>query len=303
MKSRYVLVHSPQGLVDAAAQIAADHRRVMRFLPARRITKQVVEGLPTALTNKLDNLLSSIGTTFGVELKLPRPTISQPDAPPRIVVGVWSLDAWLGKLSDLIEKLNRIQAAFTFYEVQAAVPAGLISRPERLVLWLEALGKEPPERAKRDIEDNLIAGDFFGLAEGIRKDFKLDYLVGITPSMVAGSETNEIYWNHFSTFEDRIVLASSYQLHEFAQSTGLPFEAFLTTVIISQVLVATSYPDLGFHDDRGCLFDYDASRVSLIDKVRKPSIDAECLAALKPLYREAAQSVADFIRSLRSVEP
>src|SRR5215203_1034828 len=139
---------------------------------------------------------------------------ASPQSTARLVVGVWSLEDWLVSLGDLIVALNKTQSTFVFYEVDAVVPAGLISRPERVAAWYEELTNEEPDKDTRNnLADNLIADDFFGLAENIRTDLTLDYIVGVTPSMVAGLYRNELYWNHFSTFDRRVVLASSYQLH------------------------------------------------------------------------------------------
>jgi hypothetical protein len=148
------------------------------------------------------------------------------------------------------------------------------------------------------IKNNIVADDYFGLADGIRKDFKIDYIIGITPSMVACEDQDEIYWNHFSTFSHRAILVSTYQLRDFAEKTDRPFEAFLGGIIVAQLLVAKFYPKVGFHDNRGCLFDYNADRISLMDKVRDLKIESECLKGITPRYRPAAQSLIDFLRKL-----
>lgn len=121
--------------------------------------------------------------------------------------------------------------------------------------------------------------------------------------MVAVEIDGKHYWNHFSTFEGRTILASSYQLREFAQSAERPFEAFLVKIITSQVLVAMFFPRLGFHADRGCMFDYDARRTTLIDKVVNPKIEQECLDRIEPQYRAAALSFVDFLLSFRDAKP
>lgn len=226
-------------------------------------------------------------------------------------MGIWTLDAWLGSISQLVETLNEKQGTFIFYEVEAGVPAGLISRPERVIPLLdEALKKEPNEQIRRSLEearltskDNLFANDFFGLADQIRADLGLDYIVGVTPSMVAGrNEDGTYYTDHFSSYDGRTILASSYDLQAYASSSGLSFEAFLLTIVISELLVAIN-PDLEYHDDTGCLFDYNDNRVNLIDDVRHLKIEPRCMTLIEPLFREAAVSLVDFIRSIRSAKP
>ncbi len=56
--------------------------------------------------------------------------------PTQLTVGIWDLGAWLSNLSQLVETFNRAQTTIVFYEVKAMVPAGMISRPERMTSWL-----------------------------------------------------------------------------------------------------------------------------------------------------------------------
>ena len=122
--------------------------------------------------------------------------------------------------------------------------------------------------------------------------------------MVAGGRASrdDIFWNHFSTFDDRIVLASSYQLHEFARDTGWPFEAFLVKVIVTQLLVAVRWPTLGFHPNTGCMFDYNEDRSSMKDNAKDPRIDRDCLDSIGSTYRPAAEAFIDLLRSYGPAE-
>jgi hypothetical protein len=269
MTSRYLLTHSRDGIAQAKQELAK----------ARSTRVDQTERKGVSATH-----MSAVPTDEQLTL--------------RLVVGVWSLEAWHAGLGEMIGALNKAQSTFVFYEVDAAVPAGLISRPERVAAWYkEASGRKPSKRIVEHLQDNLIANDFFGLAEKIRTDLTLDYIIGVTPSMVAGIDGTEIYWNHFSTFDGRSALASSYQVHEFASDTGWPLEAFVGKVIISQLLVAVMFPELGFHDDTGCLFDYDKSRVSLKDKVIDPRIEPSCLQSIEPKYRPSALAFVEMLRS------
>jgi hypothetical protein len=325
MTSKFVLVHSEEGVEEAKARLAAA-TQVSLLSTAKRLTSQIGGALLNSFEAARDSgaIMSDIfrrSTTIASTTSIPQSTTttrkaswilfpaSKPDV--LVTVGIWSLDAWLGSISELIEGLNQKQGTFVFYEVEASVPAGLISRPERVIPWLqEALENNPNEKTKRTLEkakhtihDNLIANDFFGLADRIRADLGLDYIVGVTPSMVAGKdEDGSYYTDHFSTYEGHTILASSYDLHAYASSSGLSFEAFLTTIVVSELLVAIC-PKLGFHSDTGCLFDYNDDRISLIDDVRDPKIQPDCMELIEPQYRDAALSLVDFIRSIRSTKP
>jgi hypothetical protein len=74
-------------------------------------------------------------------------TVRELERQPKVVtVGIWDLGARVGLLPRVIETLNQAQPAFTFFDVQAAIPAGMISRPERVVAWAqERLGKKLPK--------------------------------------------------------------------------------------------------------------------------------------------------------------
>jgi hypothetical protein len=288
MMSKFVLVHSEKGVKEAKERLGE-----LRDLPASSPKR----ASSFSVSRAGSRMAASKGTR-------------SPRLGARITVGIWSLDAWLGSLSGLIDALNGAQKLFVFYEVQASVPSGLISRSERKVLWLkDALGMNPDDRAKQQIKeaertigDNVIANDFYGLADEVRTDLGLDYIVGITSSMVAGNDDEGYFTDHFSTYEGHTILASSYQLHEFSRSSALPFDAFLANLVVSQLLVALN-PRLSFHEDRGCLFDYDDARVTLIDKVRTPMIERRCMALIKPSLRDAAQSLVRLLEKLRSDKP
>jgi hypothetical protein len=269
MTSKYLLTHSNSGIVLAKQEIVR----------AKSIQVDQFKGRSASASDA------------------PAPPTKAQSAP-RHTIGVWSLDDWLADLGGLIDRLNGVQSTFAFYEVDAAVPAGLISQPERVAAWYrEAKGRKPRKSIQENLADNLIAEEFFSLAEKVRTDLTLDYVIGVTPSMVAGTDEKEIYWNHFSTFSGRTVLASSYQLHDFVSETGWPLAAFLGKIIISQLLVALMWPKLYFHPDTGCLFDYDASRVSLKRKVMDPHIEPDCVKKLKPEYVPSALAFVDLLRS------
>lgn len=226
-------------------------------------------------------------------------------SPPRMMVAIWSLEGWLEDIAGMIDRLNAVQSTFEFYEIDAVVPAGLISGPERVASWFrEMSGQKISKRHRDQLEDNIIANDFFGLAEKIRADIGLDYIVGVTASMVAffDEARAEVCWNYFSAMEGGAVLTSSYDLHDFARDTGWPFEAFLVKIIVTQLLVAVMWPKLGFHPDTGCIFDFNESRGSLKDNVSSPHIDSDCLENMDPAYRPAALAFVDLLRTYRGAK-
>lgn len=304
-RSKPVLVHSPLGVKNARIRLANDRKPALTARVGTLVADTARVGALVAdnVGVLLGGIVGSVAGTFSARTAdRPRWTPAPQTALP-VTIGLWSLEAWLGNLTDLIDALNDTQSTFIFYPVEAVVPAGLISRPERVISWyIAASGEELDDDIKSEVEDNLVANDFFGLADSVRINLGLDYIVGITASMVAGEDDDGYYLNHFSTCDGRTILVSSYDLQDFSRETGQPVEAFLANIIISQFLVAFA-PYAGFHPDRGCLFDYDASRTSLKDKVKDPKIEPGCLDLIEPSYRKAVLGLIQSLEKLRRPTP
>jgi len=205
-------------------------------------------------------------------------------------VGVLDMGAWIGHLPSLIESINGVQSLFTLFEVQAAMPAGLRRTPDGLAKWLEYKSGESVSKSERNsiAGDHVLADEFLVAADATRKSLSLDYLVGVTPAFVAGVD-HEFYWNHFSAHEGRCILVSVADVRKFASEAGRPFEVGVGVLIVAALLVATN-PVLEFHDDTGCVFDYNESRVSLVETIRELRIDDQCRKLLK--RRELAALLA-----------
>jgi hypothetical protein len=211
--------------------------------------------------------------------------------PKVITVGIWELGTRAGYLPWLIERLNAAQPLFTFFKIQAAIPSGLVSRPSRVSQWLaDMLGHDLAPEDLEAITDNVIAEDFFGRAERVRKEIGVEYLIGITPSMVAGDDDGSIYWNHLSTSHGRTILASAYGMHAHAHKAGRPFEVAVALVAIAQLL-ATLNTRVQYHDDVGCLFDYTQDHRAIVKSLRQPMIEEVCFKRLAPRYQDAAAAL------------
>jgi hypothetical protein len=214
-------------------------------------------------------------------------------------IGVWDLGAWLASLPQLLNRLNAVQQSLTFFMVQAMVPSGLIREPEGVIAWLTALcGRPPTPKRRKEIADNVVIDDdFFAVAKRIRTDLAVDYLVGITPSMIAGDDEDDgAYWDFFSSGLGRIGLASSAELRKFAAKSGRPLEAYLGMIIVAQVLALMS-PKIEYHDDNGCLFDFNYERVGIIKSLKNLHIDPRCLKAIPVKHRAAALSLVRLLRN------
>lgn len=212
-------------------------------------------------------------------------------------VGLWDLSSQVGGLPRVIQHLNDAQPVLTFFEVQAAITTGLISRPSRVVEWARQRAVLEPEELQ-EIESNVIFEDFAPRAEKVRKDLGLDYLVGFTPGKIAFEDEDGIHWNYFSYGEGRIALVSLHGIYEYSRTARRPFEAAVAGIAVSQLLATMHAGEISYHEEtRGCLFDFNEDRDSIVVAMRNPCIDPECLARIRPRYRRAAAALADALRS------
>jgi hypothetical protein len=246
-------------------------------------------------------LLKTSSASSQFQGKVARVAKPMTQAPKRQAVGLWRVGEWLHTLPSLVDELNEAQFAFVFFEVQAAIPPGTVSRPDRTIEWVnKELGKQRKRHLTRaeaeEVDDNVVDLDYFGPSDRVRRDLGLDYIVGITGAMIAGQLGNGPGWNFYSSSEKRSILVSTAGLREFSAETGVRLEAYVAYLIIGQLLVAISRK-LEFHpDDTGCVFDYDDSRQGMKTSILAPKIDPECMKLIAPAYRPVAQQFLEFLR-------
>lgn len=58
-----------------------------------------------------------------------------------VTVALWDVDARVGNLTHIVSRLNQAQPAYTFFTLQAAVPAGLVIDAEHSEAFARARGK------------------------------------------------------------------------------------------------------------------------------------------------------------------
>ncbi len=214
-------------------------------------------------------------------------------------VGIWQLDGTAGILNTAIEILNEAQGAFMFFQVEAAVPAGLVSRATRLATWAEENGQNLSDADRRELNENVIADDFFAQAAMRRDEMGLGTLAGVTGYMIAGLDEGDIFWNHFSSGDQRLILVSTDDLRSYAAMADVPFENAVARLVVEQVLTEVS-PELDFHEEpheTPCVFDVNAGRVSLVDSLAMPAIHPDCLAKIPLRWQPAAVAMIEGLRS------
>src|SRR5262249_11056597 len=121
--------------------------------------------LPTELQARLDALKSPLRTAL-LRSAAPAGHLTSdllPDATLRldavltdlerqqavVTIGIWDLGARIGQLPAVVERVNAAQPAFTFFEVQASIPAGLIRPPDSAALLAWLRDRAGPRAASR----------------------------------------------------------------------------------------------------------------------------------------------------------
>lgn len=218
-----------------------------------------------------------------------------------VTVGIWDLGSRVGFLLNLLDKLNKAQETILFKQVFTSIPAGLISKPARLREWIEDKEQDVSPEDLENLDDNIIANDYFLRAKIIRRTLGFDVLCGIVPSMIAGQDEQGLYFNHFSSESDsgRELIVSTYEIREFADKADKPFEAAVVGMIVAQLMVALN-EKLGFHrESRQCFFDYNEERTTLVDCIRACKVDEHCLEKFEPRYKLSMESLVKTISKYR----
>jgi hypothetical protein len=229
-------------------------------------------------------------------------------------IGIWDLGAWVGGLPHVIEALNGSQQVAQFFEIQAAIPAGLQSSAEKLRVFAGRRLRRPlTVEETRESRDAVLDEDFFPRGEAVRRDLALDYLVGISPAPLAGIVTppgarrRTIYFDFFSSTDDdnpKTSIVSVNGLRGIAADANRPYEMVVGYLSVRAVLVILNADRLGFHDDTGCLFDFTDNRKAIVRGLRTPHIEDVCFKKIHLRYREAALEMVralDTYRHPRSI--
>lgn len=215
-------------------------------------------------------------------------------------VGLWDLGSRAGRLPLLVGNLNGAQTAFTFMQVQATAPMGFVSAKEWVAGWFHRHHRRTLSPADRKLlQANVIADDLMPRINRVRRDIGLDYLIAVTPHMVAGWDQDDgASWNFFNWWDDdgRNLLVSSYDGARYAREAKRPLEAVIAGIAISSLFVVAN-PRVEYHPEtRGCLFDRNDDRDSIVRFIREPTIDSECRSLILPRYRDAALALVQALR-------
>ena len=222
----------------------------------------------------------------------------QPRAPrtTTVRVGVWDLEVYAGYLPDVLTSWNDHQAVFLFEMVDAAVPRAVSKGGESTIAWArDYLPKSRIAQDRSDLLNNVVAEHLYGIADRARQAFGLDLLVLMTPEMIAFAENGAAFYNYCSWSRGKVVIVSAADVRDFAKRARRRFEIALASMILAQVLAAVDRR-VGFHEEtRGCIFDFNEERSTLVRSFRRLQIEPSCLATISPQYREAAHTMVNIL--------
>jgi hypothetical protein len=217
-----------------------------------------------------------------------------------LTVAFWDLDARISGLPDIIDLLNEAQPAFTFFDLRAPVPAGLLIQSGNFVEWARRrLGQRIAKSHQEDLHHNFMFDDFYKFARVVREQIGVDYIVCLTQFMIAWLEKDRVHFNYFSTFQKNVIMVSAYDMPKYAKRARRPIAVAMAAVAIAQLLPILSRR-LSFHENRKCLFDFNEDRDSIGDTLRKLRIEPACLSRIEDQYREPTEAM---LKALRGYSP
>ena len=220
-------------------------------------------------------------------------------------VAIWDLDARVGNLPALIKPLNKSQAELTFFELQGApLPAGLLGTSEFMAKWIRSkINRRPSGSGEKVIGEHLNSNEFYNGASVIQQKTGVDYLIGISPFLIAGDKGDEIFWNHYSDVNGRLMLVSTNGLRERAEQAGRPVEVAIAVMLISALAVAMNRK-LEYHagSETGCLIDNNICGVNIIRTISALKIDDDCLKKFEKKNREPFIAMLDGLKNYKETK-
>jgi len=196
----------------------------------------------------------------------------------RETAGIWDLGAWVGGLSEIIELMNRAQSGLLFFEVHAAVPASLVSTKQRVIAWGEGkLRRRLKPRERAELTDAIISEEFLKMAERVRRDLGVNYLIALTPADLADTyETGEVVSDLFCKAKGRVSLISTVGLRDLSEKAERRFEYSVGFVMAATLFFMLNRSKVPYHKDNGCLMDEDYDRTKIVLGLVKPVLCEEC---------------------------
>lgn len=222
----------------------------------------------------------------------------------RLVIGVWDVDVHSGFLNLVLDRINGAQKKFQFHPIEAMVPVGLTFSGERTRRVAAAYAADHKLAFDDEVlATNTLASDIYEVAQPIRTALELDLLVVVVSPMIMDLDTSSgepESWNLFSTSKDGVVIASAYNLREYAREAKRSFEGCLAAVVAAAVVQET-YDKVESHSKtRGCIFDFCDDRNDIVKGLRTINV---CKVSLNQVPQSARADVAAMFDAIRDYTP
>lgn len=278
----------------ATVRIGSTSERAWYYSPALFESPDDLEAAIRQLVRKRSDTAADMSDATDPALDHERPTRDRATA---LRVGVWDLEVNAGQLPGVLTSWNEHQAVFAFEMVEATVPQTISRAGESTIAWARDYMTGPSiNRVRRQLLDNVVAEHLQPVAERVRRASGLDLLVLLTPAMIAFAENEVANFNYCSWSHRKVVIISAHDVRDFAKRARRRFEIALASMILAQMLT-TLDRRVGFHEEtRGCIFDFNSERATLVHSFRQLQIEPSCLKAISPRYREAAETMVGVLR-------
>jgi hypothetical protein len=196
--------------------------------------------------------------------------------PETITIGVWDISARMPYLYDLVETLNVKKEYLLFFEVVASPPLGIEANAKRIEELARSLGKRVSPEDLAGIRRNIVSDDVLPRVRRLRERFALDQAVGIVRQPILIDSSKAIDWDFYADAEEHEALVSTDGVREYAAQAGRSFEASVGYLILGIVACAIQ-DDVDYHkENRGCLFDYNESRETLVHSLKMFRLCEQC---------------------------
>jgi hypothetical protein len=215
-------------------------------------------------------------------------------------VGVWDINAHAGLLYRVFESANLQQKLFRFHPVEATAPIEITAPSGRAREMARASGFKGKGS---DLANNTFVGELWNVGRTIAAKLEVHLLVIVLAAMLMDYDEDEngrqtLDWNYFALSEKNVVIASAYDLRDYAKQVKRPFEACLAALIFDEIL--SQIFDLEVHQKtRGCLTDFCENRPDLMLSLRGISLCKDCLEKIPQTSRSSVVRVLNAIRDYR----
>ncbi len=174
-------------------------------------------------------------------------------------VALLDIDANAGFLPEIVEAANRAQGYYSFRVVYAPIPSGA-TRTD--------LSSDGPQLFLPRLADHLAR---------LPSTLDVEYVVGLTSSMIAFEEDGFTYSNYFAGTVDpacKVCVISTYNIREYAAEAGISFAKATLGLALSMLICCDPRWGLDYHKKSvGCPLDFCENRHDIVAAFRRHKFD------------------------------